>query len=264
MNNDARDHFRTWVRTMLCHHHGSRHGRQAAREIYQTSTMGALLEGIDDGDMTVGELLTHGDFGLGTFNHLDGEMIILAGVCHHLRSDGSASVAASDDRTPFAAVTWFRPEITIPVSSPATRQRVLALADDAIKTTNLIQAIRIDGTFSHVTTRTVMAQSPPYPPLTEATADEPLTDFNDITGTLAGFRTPDYEQGISVAGYHLHFINKPRTRGGHALDFDIEHGEIRISTSSELHLSLPTTQAFLAANLSPDNIAKQIEQTEGG
>jgi acetolactate decarboxylase len=93
---------------------------------------------------------------------------------------------------------------------------------------------------------------------------EPLTDFNDITGTLAGFRPPDYEQGIFVAGYHLHFVNEPRTRGGHALDFDIEHGEIRISTSSELHLSLPTTQEFLAANLSPDNIAKQIEQTEGG
>jgi acetolactate decarboxylase len=118
--------------------------------------MGALLGGIYDGDMTVGELLTRGDFGLGTFNHLDGEMIILAGVCH-----GSASVAASDDRTPFAAATWFRPEITIPVSSLATRQRVVALVDEAIKTTNLIQAVRIDGIFSHVTTRTVMAQSPP-------------------------------------------------------------------------------------------------------
>jgi acetolactate decarboxylase len=187
-----------------------------------------------------------------------------ATVPYHLRSDGSASVAASDDRTPFAVVTWFRPEITIPVPFPATRQHVVTLVDEAIKTTNLIQAVRIAGTFSRISTRTVMAQSPPYPPMTEATANEPITDFSDITGTLAGFRTPDYEQGISVAGYHLHFINEPRARGGHALDFEIEHGEIRISTSSELHLSLPTTQAFLAANLSPDNIAKQIKQTEGG
>jgi acetolactate decarboxylase len=261
---NARGRFRAWARTMLAHHHGSRQGRQAVREIYQTSTMSALLEGVYDGDMTIGELLTHGDFGLGTFNHLDGEMIILAGVCYHLHSDGSASIAAADDRTPFAAVTYFRPEITLPVSSPATRRRVLALVDDAITTTNLIQAIRIDGTFSHVRTRTVMAQSPPYPPLTEATAHEPISDFNDVTGTLAGFRTPDYEQGISVAGYHLHFINERRTHGGHALDFDIEHGEIEISTSSELHLSLPTTQEFQEANLSLDNIAKQIEQTEGG
>jgi acetolactate decarboxylase len=122
--------------------------------------VGALLDGIYDEDMTIGEFLSHGDFGLGTLNHLDGEMIILAGVCQHPRSDGTASIAASDDRTPFAAVTCFRPEITIPVSSPATRQRVLALADDAIKTTNLMQAIQIDGTFSHVKTRTGMAQSP--------------------------------------------------------------------------------------------------------
>ena len=191
-------------------------------------------------------------------------MIILAGVCHHPRSDGTASIAASDDRTPFAAVTCFRPEITIPVSSPATRQRVLALADDAIKTTNLIQAIRIDGTFSHVKTHTGMAQFPPYPPLTEATAGEPITDLNDITGTLVGFRTPDYEQGISVAGCHLHFINEPRTRGVHALDSEIEHGEIRIRHLVRASPDPAHNSEFLAANLSLDNITKRIEQTEGG
>jgi acetolactate decarboxylase len=92
---------------------------------------------------------------------------------------------------------------------PATTPRK---SQDAavVKTTDLIQAVRIDGTFSHVATRTVYGAIPPYPPLTEATADEPMTDFNDITGTLAGFRTPDYEQGISVADYHVHFINEPR------------------------------------------------------
>jgi acetolactate decarboxylase len=214
--------------------------------------------------VTIAELLTHGDFGLGTFNHLDGEMIILDGACHHLRADGSASIAAGRDQTPFAAVTWFRPEITIPVSSPASRPEVMNIIDDATKTANLIHAIRIDGLFRQVRTRTVMAQSPPYPPLTRATANEPITTAGPTTGTLAGFRTPDYEQGISVAGYHLHFINELRTRGGHCLDYEIEHGEIRISTSSELHLSLPRSEAFLKADMSPGNIAQQIRQTEGG
>jgi acetolactate decarboxylase len=264
MGADARDRFRAWARTLLSHHHGVYHGTAPASETYQTSTMAALLDGIYDGDVTIAELLTHGDFGLGTFNHLDGEMVVLDGVCHRLRADGSASIAARDDRTPFAAVTWFRPEITIPVSSPAGRRDVVSVIDEAIKTTNLIQAIRIDGTFSQVRTRTVMAQSPPYPPLTKATANEPITDFGHIAGTLAGFRTPDYEQGISVAGYHLHFINEPRTRGGHCLDYEIERGEIRISTSSELHLSLPRNEAFLKADMSPGNAAQQIRQTEGG
>src|SRR3984957_20964206 len=127
-----------------------------------------------------------------------------------------------------------------------------------------MQAIRISGMFSRVRTRTVMAQTQPYPPLTEATADEPVTEFRDVTGTLAGYRTPDYEQGISVAGYHLHFIDQARAKGGHTLDFDLAEGQIAISTSSELHLSLPRTQAFLDANMSLANVAEQIRQTEGG
>src|ERR1700757_1765539 len=91
--------LRGWAHAMLAHHHG--------REVYQTSTMGALLDGVYDGDVTIRELLRHGDFGLGTFNGLDGEMLVLDGVCYQLRSDGSAQVAESDQRTPFGVVTWF-------------------------------------------------------------------------------------------------------------------------------------------------------------
>ena len=45
------------------------------RVIYQTSLMSALLSGVYEGETTMADLLQHGDFGLGTFNHLDGEMI---------------------------------------------------------------------------------------------------------------------------------------------------------------------------------------------
>jgi acetolactate decarboxylase len=264
MSGEALGAFRHLAQTMLARHHGAQHGEQAGAEIYQTSTMAALLDGIYDGEVTIAELLTHGDFGLGTFNHLDGEMVVLDGVCHHLRSDGSASVADAGDRTPFAAVTWFKPDTTVPVPGPASHDDVIAIIGKAISTTNLVQAIRIDGTFSHVKTRTVAAQTPPYPPLTEATADEPITELGDVAGTLAGYRTPDYEQGISVAGYHLHFIDQPRARGGHCLDFGLSQGQIAIGTSSELHLSLPRTEAFLKANMSMADLAGQIHQTEGG
>jgi len=209
------------------------------------------------------DALAHDDFGLGTFNHLDGEMVVLDGICHHLRSDGSASVASPADRTPFAAVTLFKPETTIDVAGPASRSDITGLIEGAIKTTNLVQAIRIDGTFSHVKTRTVQEQKPPYPPLTAATANEPITEFHRLAGTLAGYRMPDYEQGISVAGYHLHFVNQPRTHGGHSLDFALERGEIAVSTSSELHLSLPRTEAFLTAQMSLADVAQQIHRTEG-
>ncbi|GLW06963.1 alpha-acetolactate decarboxylase [Microtetraspora sp. NBRC 13810] len=260
----ARDRFGAWVRTVLAHHHGGGGDPDVSRVIYQTSTIGALLDGIYVGDVTVAELLTHGDFGLGTFNRLDGEMVVLDGVCHHLRSDGRATVAAPGERTPFAVVTGFRPETRLSVTSPAGRDAVVALIDRAVGTNNLIQAVRIDGTFARMRTRTVMAQTPPYPPLTRATENEPVTDLTGVTGTLAGFRTPDYEQGISVAGYHLHFLDASHRRGGHALDFELAHGEIAVGSSSELHLSLPRTEAFLNARLSLENIAAHVRKAEGG
>ena len=263
MSSDALGAFRNLAKTMLTQHHSPHHSEQEAAEVYQTSTMAALLDGIYDGDVTVAELLTHGDFGLGTFNHLDGEMIVLDGVCHHLRSDGSASVAAQSECTPFAAVTWFKPQTAISVSARASRQDIVTLIDHAVKSVNLIHAIRIEGAFSAVKTRTVRAQTPPYPPMKQATADDPVTEFRGVQGTLAGYRTPDYEERISVAGYHVHFINQPQTEGGHCFDFELDHGQIAISTSSELHLSLPRTEAFMKANMSMANVADQIHQPIG-
>ncbi|GII54118.1 alpha-acetolactate decarboxylase [Planotetraspora thailandica] len=263
----ARERFLRWARTVLSHHrgeHGVHQDAELARTVYQTSTMSALLEGVYDGDVTIADLLTHGDFGLGTFNHLDGEMIILDGVCYHLRADGTAGVAAPGDRTPFAVVTRFVPDITLRIGAPATRDDLVRMIDKAVTSANLIHAVRISGVFSRVRTRTVMAQTPPYPPLTEATAGEPVTEFTGVTGTLAGYRTPDYEQSISVAGYHLHFIDDEHTRGGHLLDCELTHGEVSVGSSADLHLSLPTTQAFLNANLSPSDVAEQIRRSEGG
>ncbi|MFC4031250.1 acetolactate decarboxylase [Streptomyces polygonati] len=263
----AFERFDRWARTMLAHRSasgGAGHDDARAREVYQTSTMGALLDGVYDGDVTVAELLSHGDFGLGTFNRLDGEMVVLDGVCHHVRADGSAERAAPTDLTPFAAVTRFSPSVTLPAPSGAGRKETFALIDRAIPSANLVYGVRITGEFASVRTRTVARQTPPYPPLTEATRGQAETDFTEVTGTLAGFRTPDYEQGVSVAGYHLHFLDDTHTRGGHALDFRLARGEIAISTSSELHLSLPTSGPFLDSDLSPADSRAQIREAEGG
>ena len=262
----AADRFRSWAGAMLAHHHHHASEGHTGRpgEVYQTSTMGALLDGIYDGDVTIAELLTHGDFGLGTFNQLDGEMVILDGICYHLRADGSVTLASGQDKTPFASVLWFRPDQTITVTGPLDQPALIELIDKAIPSPNLTYALRVSGSFARVRTRTVMAQQRPYPPLTEATAHEPITELGAVDGTLAGFRSPAYEQGISVAGYHLHFLTHDRDHGGHALDFALDHGEVRICSVSELHLSLPRTAPFLSADLSPADANAQIKQSEGG
>jgi alpha-acetolactate decarboxylase len=248
------DSFRSWAATLLAHHN---------TEVYQYSTISALLDGVYDGDVSVAEILHHGDFGLGTFNHLDGEMVILDGVCYRLRADGTATPAAQTDLTPFAAVTRFHTDIEIAIRARTDRAGVTAAIDRKISSANLIYAIRVTGHFAELHTRTVTAQRPPYPPLTKATEGQAETRSTDVTGTLVGFRTPDFEQGISVAGYHLHFLNSDRTGGGHVLDFALEHGQIAVSRASELHLSLPTSGPFLAAQLSGDDLHKQIKKAEG-
>jgi acetolactate decarboxylase len=256
MNNTsiAREHFRRWAATLLAHQ----------REVYQFSTISALLEGVYDGDATIADILRHGDFGLGTFNHLDGEMVILDGICYRLRADGTASLAASTDRTPFAAVTRFHTDFEIAIQSPTAGSEVTGAIDRQIKSANLIYAIRITGRFSELHTRTVTEQEPPYPPLTQATEGQAETRFTAVSGVLVGFRTPEFEQGISVAGYHLHFLNSDRTGGGHVLDFTLEDGQVAVSGASQLHLSLPTSGAFLDAQLSGPDLSERISKAEGG
>jgi acetolactate decarboxylase len=261
------DRFRHWAKTLIAEHYGA--GRagadaQGARELYQSSTMGALLDGVYDGDVTIAEILRHGDFGLGTFNHLDGEMVILDGVCYHLHTDGSTTVAADSQLTPFAAVTRFRTDLTFEITESTNRVDAVAQIDSMIGSLNLMYAIRIDAAFSELRTRTVMAQSAPYPPFVKATESQAETHFADVTGTMAGFRLPDYDQGISVAGYHLHFLDENRKQGGHALDFQLSHATVSVCTLSDLHLSLPRTPEFLAAKLATADAAAQIRQTEGG
>jgi acetolactate decarboxylase len=247
--------LRGWAHAMLAHRHGS--------EVYQTSTMGALLDGVYDGDVTIRELLRHGDFGLGTFNGLDGEMLVLDGVCYQLRGDGSAQVADPEQRTPFAVVTWFAADRTFEVSAPVDRAGLKARIDESLPSTNLIVAVRVTGDFSVVRTRTVTEQHRPYRPFTEATEDQQELAFTDVSGTLAGFRMPEYEQGISVAGYHSHFVDTERHHGGHALDYRLSRGTVEIGVRSDLHLSLPRTPEFLAAELNKADLDAQIRRTEG-
>jgi alpha-acetolactate decarboxylase len=250
--------FEQWATNLLAHHQSN------LGEVYQSSTISALLDGVNDGDVTVADILRHGDFGLGTFNRLDGEMVILDGVCYHLYADGTATQAAPTHRTPFAAVTHFRTDFDLSIRSSTGRANVFRAIDAKIASTNLIYAIRVTGRFTGLHTRTVMAQTPPYPPLTTATKDQTETVFEKAAGTIVGFRTPDFEQGISVAGYHLHFLSGDHAHGGHVLDFAVEQGQISVSTASQLHLSLPTTEAFLRANLSGPDLSDQIQRVEGG
>ena len=231
-------------------------------EVFQTGLMAGLLDGVYDGEMTVGELLGHGNFGLGTFDGLDGEMIVLDGTAYQMRHDGSVREAELSQRTPYAVVTNFVPTIRRDLPRDLLRSTAAQVLDELTVSRNYMYALKIRGSFEWVRTRTVIKQDKPYPKMVEATDQEPIVQFDDLIGTIVAFRTPIYEQGISVPGCHAHFIDSHRTRGGHVVDFKLREARVEICPGTELRLHLPLTPEFSAADLSPEDLADQISRAE--
>lgn len=230
--------------------------------IFQNSLMTALLDGIYDGEMSVSELLSYGNFGIGTFDALDGEMVILDGVCYQLRGDGSAQIAELSQRSPYAVATNFVPRITAHSPVGFTRDQISKFIDQLLPSKNYMYALRISGTFRSVTVRTVTKQQKPYPPMLEAVESDAELTFHNIAGVMVGFRTPVYEKGISVPGCHVHFIDSHHTTGGHVLDFTIDEANIAICPGTDLQLRLPLSQDFSNANLDPADLDDQLHATE--
>lgn len=227
-------------------------GRGAGcQELYQRSTISALLAGDYDSDTTVGELTRHGDFGIGTFEGLDGEMVILDGVCRQVRADGKVAVMSPDAATPYASVVFFEPGQRIVLDGGSGFEACRKALDAAMPGRNYFHAVKIQGRFKTMKVRSVPRQSKPYPPLAEVTKNQPVFNYENVAGTLVGFRTPDFVGTMGVPGYHFHFISDDGTKGGHLLDFALDGtGSAGIQELREFHLSLPGTASFKGANLS--------------
>ncbi len=226
------------------------HAERHPHQLFQASTIGALLDGAYDGDVTFAQLAEHGDLGLGTLNGLDGEMIAVDGG--FFRADLGGRVNAVDPRlrTPFAVLVWFTPTIGFDLADPAGDAPLEASLDAHIPGGTAACAVRLDGTFESVRARSVPRQSPPYRPLREVVKDQNVFELADVEGTVVGFRFPDYSEGIEVSGYHLHFISADRTRGGHMLECRPRQGRARIDVSTDLHLELPPGVDLSAPRLS--------------
>jgi acetolactate decarboxylase len=244
-------------------HLKEREAEHQLAELYQTSLMSALIDGVYEGNMTIAELLEHGDFGLGTFNDLDGELVAFDSEVHQLREDGSARVAEMDQKTPFAVITNFRPTMSGQLTTTLDKVDVQKIIDELVDSPNLFCAFRIDGHFEHVATRTVPRQMKPYRPMLQAIERQPTYRFEDTVGTMVGFRCPAYVQGINVAGFHVHYITRDRRGGGHVLDYRLLEGKLEVAKISKLRIDLPQTRHFQQATLHSEDMSKAIEATEG-
>jgi acetolactate decarboxylase len=189
-------------------------------------------------------------------------MVGFDGIFYQIRSDGTARQVTPEQKTPFAVVTFFQPDKELELPHGLNKEGLQSLIE-VTTDANLFTAIKIDGIFDEVDTRTVQQQQKPYPPLTDVAKHQAVKTFRDVQGTLAGFRSPPYAQGIGVAGLHLHFFREDKQAGGHALNYRIRSGRIQLATQHGFHVELPTSAAFLKANFEKSGLADKIKSREG-
>ena len=233
----------------------------AHHTLYQVSTATALVEGIYQGAVRVGTLREHGDLGLGTFEDLDGEMVVFDGHFFQVRCDGSVREVDDSVLSPFAVITRFVPEPAVTLDQCPDLGHLTSRFDRLRHSDNIFYALRVDGKFDYVHTR-AMCRTEEGVPLVQAAAVQPEFEFRDISGTLVGFWTPEYAKTFNVPGYHLHFISADRTRGGHLLQCRGSNLRLQIQREGDYHLALPETEDFLRANLRRDPTA-DLARAEG-
>jgi acetolactate decarboxylase len=235
-------------------------GKEEEPVLVQVSVIDGLLQGIYDGTYPIGKLLDMGNMGTGTFDRLNGEMMILNDTAFQILSSGRIVIPAPEMLTPFAAITEFRADTSY-LLSEITFDSLEAAFDHFFPTPNLFYAIHIKGDFRYVKTRSVPEQSKPYPPLVEVTRKQPEFEFENLKGDIAGFFTPDYAKGIAITGFHLHFLNSDRTGGGHITRFTLKEGTMEIGFLSDFQLILPEEGDFFSGNFSVDR-TKELEEVE--
>ena len=228
--------------------------------IYQVSTSGALVKGVYQGCVNIADIRRHGDFGLGTFDSLDGEGIMLDGRCWQAKGDGTVIEAPDDAEAPFWAATFFEADITTNFDQVTSWEDLTQQLNGLRRSDNLFCAIRVDGVFEQIQWR-VACRTEPGTDLVQATNNQAEFQHQNVKGSLVGFWTPEYAKTINVPGFHLHLLSEDRHLGGHILDLKATNLKVSMHLDSNLHLALPETPDFLAADLTGDP-AKALAQAE--
>ncbi len=234
--------------------------------LFQVSLLQGLTFGDYYGSITAAELKQNGDTGLGTFDGLDGEMIVLDGVVYKAKSDGSVEAVSDDETIPFSNVTFFDEDETEDIESVADIDELKGLLNEKIeqKMPNGFCVIRIDGTFKEMNVRSEYEQKEPYKPLAKVLeTDQTFFDYTDVEGTVVGLYCPPYMDKLNATGWHLHFISKDKEKGGHILGLNIDKAKLALDYTEGFAMKLPDNAVFNGFDLTIDQ-SEDIKEVETG
>ena len=234
------------------------------KSLFQVSLLQGLAYGDYYGSVTIEKLKQRGDTGIGTFDKLNGELIMLDGDVYRANGDGNISLVSDDETTPFAVVSFFETDKTKILTDiqnfDVLHNELNKIVEQRGK--NHFYMIKIDGLFDEMNVRSVYPQNEPYKPLvTVLQQGQTFFNYKNIDGTVVGLYCPPYMNSLNAVGWHMHFISKDKTKGGHVLGLKIANAVLSLCDIDSFELKLPANQLFSSLDLTVDQ-SKDIKKIE--
>ena len=222
--------------------------------IYQVSLPQALAMGYGDGSISVKDLKTYGDTGVGTFEGFDGEMIFLDGVVYRANQNCQINVIKDDVLVPFCNVAFFK--LNEAGGGSIIRMYTKAEVEDGLTypiDKNNPHMVKLEGEFNSITIRSAAKQKKPYPPLVEVLkATQKKFTFKNIKGTIVGLYMPKFMSSINSTGWHFHFISADKKIGGHVLEMNVENAKFTLEKFDDFTMLVPMNKNFQDLNFDRD------------
>lgn len=232
-------------------------------ELFQHSTIGALMAGMFEGTLPLAEVLTQGTMGIGTLHGLDGELVIINRIPYQVKVDGSINKVGTEEKTPYVAITDFHREDVLEIDYHHSAEGLKDKLVQHFSSANTFQAVKVTGEFQKMHCRSVAKQAIPYPRLAEVAKDQAEFTRERVAGTLVGFYTPEIFGSVAVPGFHWHFLSTEKDFGGHVFDFEFIKGQVEWQAMETLTQHFPIkNKSFMKETIDYDNLAAEIEEAE--
>ena len=231
--------------------------------INQVALLQSLTVGYFDGSISVKDWKKFGDTGIGTFDGLNGEMIVLDGVVY--RADVNCEINVVDDKetVPFSNITFFDKDFSLKLNDVADKAALEKILNEQVKIKgeNSFYMVKLTGNFNQILVRSESPSAKPYPTLVKALEKQQEKTFQNIDGTIVGLYCPKFMSSLNSVGWHFHFVSSDKKFGGHVLQLNLKSGEIQFDKTDNFAMKLPKNKNFQDKDYSGD-LREDIRKAE--
>ena len=232
--------------------------------IYQVALLQSLALGEFEGSISVKQLKTFGDTGIGTFEGVDGEMIVLDGVVYRANQQCKINVVDDKVTVPFSNVTFFDKDFSVKLSNVADKDAIEKILNEQVDKhgRNSFYMVKISGEFALMQVRSELGATKPFnQTLVELLKTQNEVDKENIRGTVVGLYCPDFMSSLNSTGWHFHFVSEDKKFGGHVLGMSVKSGEAQFDKTDNFRMSLPPSKSFQERNFKAD-LREDIRKAE--